>query len=303
MVNGAIELDMPSSPRYVSLARLITSSLARGLNFSEEGVDDLKIVISEMCTNAIIHCDLERGEAGRANVKYIPGKDCITIEVQDHGQGSDPGYVGDFEDGLGGGQGVRHTADQEPGGRVRARVQRGPGHHHPRDQVRTIRIGLGLKESIPHLRGPRSRCLFTIRLKCRGLRSMDETEGCSRRCARRWSGSRSWPAASGTPGCSRSCAKSPPSLRPSPTWCVRPTRTTPAHRRQPDHQPALHGGVDDGVAGPAGARRSWRSARDRATRRPFWAGWHAGSSASRTGVPGACWLVSGSAPWVSIMSR
>ena len=105
VVNGAIKLDIPSSPRYVSLARLITSSLARGLNFSEEGVDDLKIVISEMCTNAIIHCDLEREEAGRVNVKYIPGKDSITIEVQDHGQGFDPGCVGDFEDGREAGKG------------------------------------------------------------------------------------------------------------------------------------------------------------------------------------------------------
>jgi serine/threonine-protein kinase RsbW len=105
MMNGAIELDIPSSPRYVSLARLITSSLARGLNFSEEGVDDLKIVISEMCTNAIIHCGQGRDEAGRVNVKYIPGQDSITIEVRDHGQGFDPGCVGDFEDGLEAGKG------------------------------------------------------------------------------------------------------------------------------------------------------------------------------------------------------
>lgn len=105
-VNGAICLDIPSSPRYVSLARLITGSLARGLNFSEEGVDDLKIVISEMCTNAIIHCGPGREQDNRVNVRYIPGDDSITIEVQDRGQGFDPGTcVGDFENGLEAGKG------------------------------------------------------------------------------------------------------------------------------------------------------------------------------------------------------
>ncbi len=80
-MTGSIRLDMPSSPRYVSLARLIAGSLARGLNFSEEGVDDLKIVISEMCTNAIIHCGPTTDEADRVSVEYIPGQDSITIEV------------------------------------------------------------------------------------------------------------------------------------------------------------------------------------------------------------------------------
>jgi serine/threonine-protein kinase RsbW len=105
VVTGSIRLDIPSSPRYVSLARLITGSLARGLNFSEEGVDDLKIVISEMCTNAIIHCSFDSEEVSRVNVRYFPGKDSITIEVQDQGQGFDPDCVGNFEDGLEAGKG------------------------------------------------------------------------------------------------------------------------------------------------------------------------------------------------------
>ncbi len=96
---------MPSSPRYVSLARLVAGSVARGLDFSEEGVDDLKIVISEICTNAIIHCGSDDPQANRVSVEYIPGEGSLTIEVRDRGRGFDPGCVGDFQAGLEAGKG------------------------------------------------------------------------------------------------------------------------------------------------------------------------------------------------------
>jgi serine/threonine-protein kinase RsbW len=96
---------MPSSPRYVSLARLVAGSMARGLDFSEEGLDDLKIVISEMCTNAIIHCGPDNLETNRVSVEYIPGEGSLTIEVRDRGQGFDPECVGDFQAGLEAGKG------------------------------------------------------------------------------------------------------------------------------------------------------------------------------------------------------
>jgi serine/threonine-protein kinase RsbW len=102
---GAIELDIPSSPQYVSLARLITSSIARSLNFSEEKIDDLKIAVSEMCTNAIVHCDHRLSPNTRIKVRYMPGDDSITIEVKDKGPGFDPSCVRDFEDGRSAGKG------------------------------------------------------------------------------------------------------------------------------------------------------------------------------------------------------
>lgn len=105
VVTGSIRLDIPSSPRYVSLARLIIGSVARGLDFSDEGVDDLKIVISEMCTNAIIHCVPENAEANRVTVECIPGEGSLTVLVQDRGQGFDLENVGDFEAGLKAGKG------------------------------------------------------------------------------------------------------------------------------------------------------------------------------------------------------
>ena len=53
--NLEFELEMPAKPKYVGLARLLAGSVARRMSFSEENIDDLKLAISEMCTNAIIH--------------------------------------------------------------------------------------------------------------------------------------------------------------------------------------------------------------------------------------------------------
>ncbi len=102
---GAIELEIPASPQYVSLARLITTTIARSLNFADDKIDDLRIVISEMCTNAIIHCDHREGTENRIKVRYIPGEHNLSIEVKDEGPGFDPGCVGDFEDGIAAGKG------------------------------------------------------------------------------------------------------------------------------------------------------------------------------------------------------
>jgi len=95
---------MPSSPRYVSLARLVVSAVARGLDFSEESIDDLKVVVSEMCTNAIIHCEPRR-EDQRIQLICRPRPGALTVEVKDSGQGFDPSCVGTFEDGLAAGKG------------------------------------------------------------------------------------------------------------------------------------------------------------------------------------------------------
>ncbi len=88
-----IELEIPAKPRYVGVARLITSSLARMQNFTEEAIDDLKIAISELCTNAIIHTS-NQGEISPVVVRYITGNDFIQVEVQDNGPGFDAAFVG-----------------------------------------------------------------------------------------------------------------------------------------------------------------------------------------------------------------
>jgi serine/threonine-protein kinase RsbW len=67
------------------------------MRFTEESIDDLKIAISEMCTNAIVHTG--NGQEGLAPilVRFLVGEGFLTIEVKDHGPGFDPSCVLDRE--------------------------------------------------------------------------------------------------------------------------------------------------------------------------------------------------------------
>ena len=67
------------------------------MRFTEESIDDLKIAISEMCTNAIVHTG--NGREGKAPilVRFLVGAGFLTIEVSDRGPGFDPSRVLDNE--------------------------------------------------------------------------------------------------------------------------------------------------------------------------------------------------------------
>ena len=63
------------------------------MRFSEESIDDLKIAVSEVCTNAIVHTG--NGKEGKTPilVRFMVAKGSLTIEVRDHGPGFDPNRI------------------------------------------------------------------------------------------------------------------------------------------------------------------------------------------------------------------
>ncbi len=87
------ELEIPAKAQYVSLARLLASSIARSMLFPEEDVDDLKVAVSEMCTNAIVHSGNGTADKPPILVRYFAGEDYLRVEVSDRGPGFDIGCV------------------------------------------------------------------------------------------------------------------------------------------------------------------------------------------------------------------
>lgn len=107
-----IELEIPARPEYVGLARLLVSSLASTRrDLEDDRVDDLKLAVSEACTNAIeAHVDAAAHE--RVLLRWSEADDRLQVQVEDRGQGFDPGALPDhppvtdpdrlnFERGLG----------------------------------------------------------------------------------------------------------------------------------------------------------------------------------------------------------
>ncbi len=49
-----LELDVPSSPEFIAIVRLVVASAASSRRaLADERIDDLKLAVSEACTNAI----------------------------------------------------------------------------------------------------------------------------------------------------------------------------------------------------------------------------------------------------------
>ena len=88
--DGVIELEIPARPEFVGLARLVVSSLASSRrDLEDDRIDDLKLAVSEACTNAIeAHAEVDVDE--RVVVQWREKGDRLEVSVQDRGQGFDP---------------------------------------------------------------------------------------------------------------------------------------------------------------------------------------------------------------------
>jgi serine/threonine-protein kinase RsbW len=96
-----VELEIPARPEYLALARLlVAAAVASDPLFPEDRLDDLRLAVSEACTNAMeaqARAAAERAGTNGAGVGSEPiqircqlGVEQVEVEVTDHGQGFDP---------------------------------------------------------------------------------------------------------------------------------------------------------------------------------------------------------------------
>ena len=83
----AIRLAIPARPEYISLCRLALTGLSHVQELSEETLADLKLALTEACSNSVRHA-YPNGE-GVVEVSYTLAADRIVIEVCDNGEGFD----------------------------------------------------------------------------------------------------------------------------------------------------------------------------------------------------------------------
>jgi serine/threonine-protein kinase RsbW len=81
----AVRLCIPAKPEYITLGRLALTGLARVRPFSDDTLADLKLALTEACTNSVRHA-YEDGE-GVVEIVYELHDDRLVIEVSDSGEG------------------------------------------------------------------------------------------------------------------------------------------------------------------------------------------------------------------------
>jgi serine/threonine-protein kinase RsbW len=86
----AIRLTIPAKPEYITLGRLALTGLARvrGEPFPQEVLGDLKLALTEACTNSVRHAYSD-GD-GVVEILYELHSDRLVVEVSDHGEGFEP---------------------------------------------------------------------------------------------------------------------------------------------------------------------------------------------------------------------
>ena len=83
-----VRLTIPARAEYVLLGRLALSGVTRMRPLDEETINDLKLAVTEACTNSVRHAYRENG--GIVDIVYELHDDRLVVEVSDDGAGFDP---------------------------------------------------------------------------------------------------------------------------------------------------------------------------------------------------------------------
>ena len=92
----SVRLTIPARPEYITLGRLALSAIAGVRPLSEETLHDLKLALTEACTNSVRHAYAD-GRKGEVEIVYELAPDRLAVEVGDEGAGFEPVDGGDAE--------------------------------------------------------------------------------------------------------------------------------------------------------------------------------------------------------------
>ncbi|MFS0774729.1 anti-sigma B factor RsbW [Neobacillus sp. 3P2-tot-E-2] len=80
-----VEMKIPAKPEYVGVIRLTISGIASRMGYTYEEIEDIKIAVSEACTNAVQHA-YPQEDSGEVIVGFGIYEDKLETMVADSGQ-------------------------------------------------------------------------------------------------------------------------------------------------------------------------------------------------------------------------
>lgn len=79
---------LPAKSENIAVVRHALAGLAEQIGMDEPGLADLKTVVTEACTNVVVHA--YQGQPGPLSVEALPDADGLTVVVRDEGAGIRP---------------------------------------------------------------------------------------------------------------------------------------------------------------------------------------------------------------------
>lgn len=87
MSSDYIEMKIPAKPEYLSVIRLSVSGIANRMGFSYDEIEDIKVAVTEACTNSVDHAYPDT--KGQIKVTFVVYSDRLEVIVLDNGQSFD----------------------------------------------------------------------------------------------------------------------------------------------------------------------------------------------------------------------
>jgi len=84
-----IEITLPARAENVAVVRHTLGSLGEVLDLDDQKLSDVKLAITEACTNVVVHAYPER-EGPMEVQAYLEGRHRLTVVVRDGGRGIAP---------------------------------------------------------------------------------------------------------------------------------------------------------------------------------------------------------------------
>jgi len=82
-----VSLTIPAEPRWLALSRLVLSGVCSLGPVDDETLADLKLAVTEACSNSVRHAYGEDGSGGRVSVSYRLSPQALAVEIEDAGSG------------------------------------------------------------------------------------------------------------------------------------------------------------------------------------------------------------------------
>jgi serine/threonine-protein kinase RsbW len=92
VATNVVSLRIPAKAEYVVLVRLALAGVLRTRAIDSEVVADLKLALTEACSNSVRHAYAD-GREGTVEIRYELNGEGLHVEVIDEGGGFDPALL------------------------------------------------------------------------------------------------------------------------------------------------------------------------------------------------------------------